>query len=137
MSTQQPVDRYAQFLGIEVTGHGGGRAVSTVTVTEDHLNPHDTTHGAFVFALVVGVSMGALAAKRVRRHFETADKRLGDAGGWLAGFRSFADPYLYVTIGWARKLGIELADLVHLQAFHARMSADAGVQAALKAEGLA
>lgn len=59
MSTQ-PVDRYAQFLGIEVTGHGGGRAVSTVTVTEDHLNPHDTTHGAFVFALV-GTAVAAAA----------------------------------------------------------------------------
>ncbi len=79
----------------------------------------------------------SLARKRVRRHYETVDKRLGESGGWLAGFRSFADPYLYVTIGWARKLGIDLADLVHLQAFHARMSADAGVQAALKAEGLA
>ncbi|MFD9827384.1 hotdog fold thioesterase [Tsukamurella tyrosinosolvens] len=60
MSTQQPVDRYAQFLGIEVTGHGGGRAVSTVTVTEDHLNPHDTTHGAFIFALV-GTAVAAAA----------------------------------------------------------------------------
>ncbi|BDH58752.1 PaaI family thioesterase [Tsukamurella sp. PLM1] len=60
MSDQQPVDRYAQFLGIEVTGHGGGRAVSTVTVTEDHLNPHDTTHGAFVFALV-GTAVAAAA----------------------------------------------------------------------------
>lgn len=79
----------------------------------------------------------SLARKRVRRHYETVDKRLGESGGWLAGFRSFADPYLYVTMGWARKLGIDLADLVHLQAFHARMSADAGVQAALKAEGLA
>ena len=79
----------------------------------------------------------SLARKRVRRHYETVDKRLGESGGWLAGFRSFADPYLYVTIGWARKLGIDLADLTHLQAFHARMSADAGVQAALKAEGLA
>lgn len=59
-SPQQPVDRYAQFLGIEVTGHGGGHAVSTVTVTEDHLNPHETTHGAFVFALV-GTAVAAAA----------------------------------------------------------------------------
>ncbi|AXA83585.1 glutathione S-transferase [Lysobacter oculi] len=77
-----------------------------------------------------------LAAKRVRKHFETADKRLGEAGGWLAGFRSFADPYLYVTMGWAKKLGIDLTGLDHLAAFHQRMSADPGVQAALKAEGL-
>ncbi len=78
----------------------------------------------------------ALAAKRVRKHFETADKRLGETGEWLAGFRSFADPYLYVTMGWAKKLGIDLTGLDHLAAFHQRMSADPGVQAALKAEGL-
>lgn len=78
----------------------------------------------------------ALAAKRVRKHFETADKQLGEAGGWLAGFRSFADPYLYVMMGWAKKLGIDLTGLDHLAAFHQRMSADPGVQAALKAEGL-
>ncbi|GAA1015660.1 hypothetical protein GCM10009551_103820 [Nocardiopsis tropica] len=59
-SAQPPVDRYAQHLGIEVTGHGGGRAEATVTVTEDHLNPHETTHGAFVFA-VVGTAVAAAA----------------------------------------------------------------------------
>lgn len=78
----------------------------------------------------------ALAAKRVRKHFETADKRLGETGEWLAGFRSFADPYLYVTMGWAKKLGIDLTGLDHLAAFDERMSADPGVRAALKTEGL-
>lgn len=76
------------------------------------------------------------ARKRVRKHFETADQRLGETGDWLAGFRSVADPYLFVTMRWAAAMGIDLSDLAHLQAFHARMSADAGVQAALKAEGL-
>lgn len=78
----------------------------------------------------------ATSSKRVRRLFETANARLGESGGWLAGFRSFADPYLFITMGWAGKLGIDLADLAHLQAFHARMSADPGVQAALKAESV-
>ena len=78
-----------------------------------------------------------LAGKaRVRGVYETADKRLGESGGWLAGFRSFADPYLFVTLGWAEKLGIDLSDLPHVQAFHGRMSADPGVRAALKTEGL-
>ena len=36
----------------------------------------------------------------------------------------------------AKKLGIDLTGLDHLAAFHQRMSADPGVQAALKAEGL-
>lgn len=76
------------------------------------------------------------SSKRVRRLFESADARLGKGEGWLAGFRSFADPYLFVTMGWTGKLGIDLGDLPHLQAFHARMAADPGVQAALRAEGL-
>ncbi len=76
------------------------------------------------------------AGLRVRKYYEIADQRLGEADGWLAGFRSFADPYLYVMMGWAKKMGIELGDLPHLAAFHKKMSADAGVQAALKAEGL-
>lgn len=78
-----------------------------------------------------------LAKARVRRNYETADRQLGEAGGWLAGFRSVADPYLFVTTLWADKLGIDTADLQHLQAFKQRMHADPGVQAALKAEGLA
>ena len=64
------------------------------------------------------------------------DKRLAETGEWLAGFRSFADPYLFITLGWAKKLGIDLSDLSHVQAFHQRMSADPGVQTAFKAEGL-
>ncbi len=77
-----------------------------------------------------------LAKKRVRKHYETVDKRLAETGEWLAGFRSFADPYLFITLGWAKKLGIDLSDLSHVQAFHQRMSADPGVQTAFKAEGL-
>ncbi|MES2859248.1 MAG: glutathione S-transferase N-terminal domain-containing protein [Pseudomonadota bacterium] len=76
------------------------------------------------------------SSKRVRRLYETVEARLAQSGGWLAGFRSFADPYLFVTLGWAGKLGIDLADLPHLQAFQARMGADPGVQAALRTEGL-
>ncbi len=77
------------------------------------------------------------ARRRIRRHYETANARLGETGQWLAGFRSFADPYLFVTLGWAKKMGLALDDLEHLQAFRARMAADPGVQAALRAEGLA
>ena len=76
------------------------------------------------------------ARRRIRRHYETADARLGETGDWLAGFRSFADPYLFVTLGWAKKMGVALDDLAHLQAFRARMGDDPGVQAARRAEGL-
>lgn len=77
----------------------------------------------------------AAARKRVRGMFETADAQL-QGKQWLAGFRSFADPYLYITLRWADALDIDVSDLVNLVAFKQRMEADAGVQAALKAEGL-
>lgn len=76
------------------------------------------------------------ARKRVRAQFEVADRQLAGKQ-WIAGFRSFADPYLYITLRWAQGVGIDLSGLDHLAAFKARMEADPGVQAALKAEGLA
>jgi glutathione S-transferase len=78
----------------------------------------------------------AAARKRVRGLFESADRQL-QGREWLAGFRSFADPYLYITLRWAGRTGIDLSGLEQLAAFAARMDADAGVQRALKAEGLA
>ena len=76
------------------------------------------------------------ARKRLRGLYERADKRL-EAHDWLAGFRSFADPYLYVTLGWAARTCVDLSGLERLQAFKARMDQDPGVLATLKAEGLA
>lgn len=62
MSTQSsaPVDAYARHLGVEITQLGGGHAESRVTVTGDHLNPHGTTHGAFLFS-VAGIALAAAA----------------------------------------------------------------------------
>lgn len=77
----------------------------------------------------------AAARKRVRGVFERADRQL-QGRQWLAGFRSFADPYLYITLRWAVDTGVNLDGLDNLAAFKHRMEADAGVQAALKAEGL-
>lgn len=75
------------------------------------------------------------ARKRLRGLFETADRQLGGRQ-WLAGFRSFADPYLYITLRWADGLGVDLSGFDNLAAFKQRMEADPGVRAALKAEGL-
>ncbi|MGX5729774.1 glutathione S-transferase N-terminal domain-containing protein [Pseudoxanthomonas beigongshangi] len=77
----------------------------------------------------------AAARKRLRGLFESANQRL-EGRDWLAGFRSFADPYLYITLRWAGNVGVDLAGLDNLAAFRQRMEADPGVQAALKAEGL-
>ena len=75
------------------------------------------------------------ARKQVRALFERANQQL-EGRQWLAGFRSYADPYLFITLRWAGGTGIDLAGLDNLAAFKQRMDADAGVQAALKAEGL-
>ncbi|MDR0184877.1 glutathione S-transferase N-terminal domain-containing protein [Lysobacter arvi] len=76
------------------------------------------------------------ARKRVRALFETADRQLAGKQ-WIAGFRSYADPYLYITLRWAQGLGIDLSGLDHLAAFKARMEADPAVRKALTIEGLA
>lgn len=58
-STPLP-DAYAAFLGIDVVSQGGGRAEAVVTVSENHLNPHGTAHGSFLFSLA-GVALAAAA----------------------------------------------------------------------------
>ena len=57
----------------------------------------------------------AAARKRIRRHFETANAAL-EGKQWLAGFRSVADPYLYVTLRWADAMEIDVSDLANLVA---------------------
>lgn len=58
MST--PRDAFAATLGVEVTGHGGGRSEARVRVGEGHLNPHGTAHGSFLFSLA-GIALAAAA----------------------------------------------------------------------------
>ena len=75
------------------------------------------------------------ARKRLRGLFETANRQLADKP-WLAGFRSYADAYFYITLRWAAGAKVDLTGLDNLAAFKTRMEADTGVRAALKAEGL-
>jgi glutathione S-transferase len=76
------------------------------------------------------------ARAKVRALFERADAHL-DGRDWLAGQRSVADPYLYVTYRWARGTGVDLSGLDHLAAHAARIEGDPAVQKVLKDEGLA
>ncbi len=75
------------------------------------------------------------AKKTLRGHFERADRQL-QGKEWLTGTRSIADPYLFVVTQWAKKMEVDLSGFDNLKAFDHRMAADAGVQAAMKAEGL-
>ena len=81
-------------------------------------------------------ALKSAARQRLRGLYERAERQL-EGREWIAGFRSYADPYLYITLRWASKTGVDLSGFENLAAFVRRMEADAGVQAALKAEGLA
>ena len=75
----------------------------------------------------------------LRSLYQRADAHLAGGQQWLAGTAhpTIADAYLYVTLRWAQGIGVDLSGLDALAGLRARMEADAGVQAALKAEGLA
>ncbi|MFZ5656747.1 MAG: glutathione S-transferase N-terminal domain-containing protein [Pseudomonadota bacterium] len=77
----------------------------------------------------------AVARTRLRGMFERADDALR-RHEWIAGFRSYADPYLYMTLRWASRTGVDLEGLDGLAAFRARIEADADVRSALAREGL-
>ena len=74
------------------------------------------------------------AAKLVQL-FGVMDKQL-DGKEWVTGSRSIVDPYLYTVLRWARAKNVDVGNMKNLQAFSARMDADPGVQAALRAQGL-
>ncbi|MCC4586988.1 glutathione S-transferase C-terminal domain-containing protein [Xanthomonas melonis] len=77
------------------------------------------------------------ARSKLRTLYTRADAHLQDRQ-WLAGdSHTGADAYLFVTLRWAHKAGVDLRGLTALEAFFQRMQADTDVQAALTAEGLA
>lgn len=80
-------------------------------------------------------ALKAAARERVRSLLTIANRQL-EGQQWLAGFRSYADAYFYVTLRWAGFVGIDLTGLDNLAAFRSRMEADPDVQAVLKAEGI-
>jgi len=76
------------------------------------------------------------ARAELRQYFEFFDTHLGQQD-WLAGMRSIADPYLFVTVNWTHFVHVDISGLDHLKGFEQRMRADAGVQRALKEQKLA
>lgn len=73
--------------------------------------------------------------QQLRTWFERLDRQL-EGRDWLAGERSIADPYLFVTVRWTHAVKVDLGGLVHLQAFERRIREDPCVQRALKMQGL-
>lgn len=75
------------------------------------------------------------ARQKLRELYERVDAQLAGKD-WLTGSRSIADPYLFVTLRWARSTQVDLSGLENLAKFFERMRADADVAAAMAAEGL-
>jgi glutathione S-transferase len=75
------------------------------------------------------------ARDKLRGHFERLNAQLA-ARDWLTGTRSIADAYLFVVTRWAHAKQVDLHGLTHLERFVERMNNDAGVKAAVQAEGL-
>jgi len=76
------------------------------------------------------------AKASLRTLFTRADAQLA-GNDWIAGTRSVADPYLYITVRWAKATGVDLTGLDNLARFFARIEADPGVRKVLVEEGLA
>jgi glutathione S-transferase len=75
------------------------------------------------------------ARATLRTLFGRADGQLQDRD-WLTGTRSIADPYLFVTLRWAKAMNVDLSGYDNLARFAERMAADAGVRKVLADEGL-
>jgi|SRR5690348_7990769 glutathione S-transferase len=72
----------------------------------------------------------ANARTNLRTMFERLDAQLAGRD-WLAGQRSIADPYLFVTLRWAKSQGVDMNGLDNLARFMKQMNDDPGVRKAL------
>lgn len=79
------------------------------------------------------IAAGGMA--QALRLFAILEKQL-EGKQWVTGTRSLVDPYLYTIIRWADAVKLDFSGMPNIRAFHDRMAADPGVQAALAAEGL-
>lgn len=78
----------------------------------------------------------ALARKTLEARLGTTAAQLAKTPYLLGDTYSVADIYLFVTLGWAGYVGVDLAPWPALQHFTARVAARDAVQATLRAEGL-
>jgi glutathione S-transferase len=70
------------------------------------------------------------ARQNLRKLFERLDAQLAGKD-WVVGTRSIVDPYLFVTLRWAKGQNVDLSGLDNLARFMKQMNEDAGVKKAL------
>ncbi|MCY7355329.1 MAG: glutathione S-transferase N-terminal domain-containing protein [Lysobacter sp.] len=125
--------------GLGGDGSPKGRAEVNKWLAFANSDVHPTFHPMFGSTAYLGDETAEktkeAARVKLRGLFQRADEQLVGKV-WLTGSRSIADPYLYVVSRWAKATGVDLSGLTHLDRFFKNMEADAGVQKALKDEGL-
>ncbi len=78
----------------------------------------------------------ALVREQLAKRFDHVEAHLAIHGYLMGDTFTVADAYLFVTSGWAKAVGIDLARWPNLQAYRQRIAARQTVKAALAAEGL-
>jgi glutathione S-transferase len=78
-----------------------------------------------------------LARTRLIQRLTWVDAELAGKPYLLGDAFSVADAYLFTVTNWAGYVGVDISGLANLGAYRARVGARPGVQAAMKAEGLA
>lgn len=130
-----------EFPESKLGGDGTAKSRAEVNRWLGMLNAdvHPTFHPLFGAASHLGEETAAkvkdAARKKLRSYYERLDAQLSGRD-WLAGTRSIADPYLFVTLRWARAMDVDLSGFHNIEAFERRMRADTGVQKVLKDEGV-
>jgi len=74
--------------------------------------------------------------ERLRGRYKYLNQQLEGKSYLMGDSFSVPDAYLFTVTNWAPRVGVDLADQPHVQAFMARVSARPAVQEAMKSEGL-
>jgi glutathione S-transferase len=78
-----------------------------------------------------------VVADKLLQRLQWVDGELAHRQYLMGDTFTVADGYLFTVSNWAAYVKLDISGLAHLQAWRARVGARPGVQAALKAEGLA
>ena len=89
-----------------------------------------------LFHADLDASAKKVLAAVLRKKLQWLDSQLAGRRFLTGETFTAADAYLFVVLGWARHVQIDLSDLSHVQAFLAHVAARPAVREALKAEGL-
>jgi glutathione S-transferase len=89
-----------------------------------------------LFNGALGANAKRTLSALLRRKLEWVDAQLAGRSHLTGETFTAADAYLFVVLGWAKFVGLDIGDLPNLQGFIRRVATRPAVSAAMKAEGL-